>query len=65
MFCKKLIAAFALRASLHISCPCYAQTAKEVQFSSYLEFQNGNDSSKLLWITEPDGTPNIGVLQCP
>ena len=65
MFCKKLIAAFALMASLHISCPCYAQTAKEVQFSSYLEFQNGNDSSKLLWITEPDGSPNIGVLQCP
>ncbi len=65
MFCKKLIAAFALMASLHICYPCYAQTAKQMQFSSYLEFQNGNDSSKLLWITEPDGTPNIGVLQCP
>ena len=52
-------------ASLHIAYPCFAQTAKEIEFSNYLEFQNGSDSAKLLWITEPDGTPNIGVLQCP
>ena len=65
MFSKKLVAAFVLLTSLHFMYPCYAEDAKQMKFSNYMEFQNGSDSAKLLWITEPDGTPNIGVLQCP
>ena len=63
---NKAVALFVLLASMHISQPCLAQTAvKEMAFSDYLEFQNGDDSNKLLWITDSDGAPNIGVLQCP
>ena len=66
MFYNKIAAAFLLLASLNIIQPSFAEvTEKEMQFSNYLEFQNGDDQQKLLWITEPDGTPNIGTLQCP
>lgn len=65
MFCKKIILVLSVLTFINIVFPCYAQKVKEVKFSNYLEFQNGKDSSNLLWITEPDGTPNIGVLQCP
>ena len=65
MFCKKIILVLSVLTFINIVFPCYAQKVKEVKFSNYLEFQNGKGSSNLLWITEPDGTPNIGVLQCP
>ena len=66
MFLNKAFAVFVLLASLHICQPCLAQNSvKEIEFSDYLQFQNGDDSNKLLWITDSDGNPNIGVLQCP
>lgn len=66
MFYKKIITALVLLLSLQIVQPCYSQLAdKEMVFSTYLEFSNGETPDKLLWITEPDGTPNIGTLQCP
>ena len=65
MVYRKLLTYLLIVLSL-LSIPCYSQTSmQEKKYSVYMEFENGDDQQKLLWITEPDGTPNIGVLQCP
>ena len=62
---RRIILSLLLMLSLQIL-PGYSQTTmKEMQFSPIMEFKNGDNPQELLWITEPDGTPNIGVLQCP